>query len=80
MVWKENDLLIQGWNLFTTKNGETYLIDELKHCSLDLVVTAGSVVESGTADGVNFVEKDLRIDWVIYKIQIVILQIWMLMI
>jgi hypothetical protein len=36
-----------------------HLIDELEHGALDFVVAAGTVVEPGTADGVDFVEEDL---------------------
>ena len=36
----------------------SYLIDEFKHGPLHFVVTASSVVESRTANGVNLVEED----------------------
>ena len=37
---------------------KTYLIDELQHGALNLVVSAGTVVEPGAADGVDLVEED----------------------
>jgi len=46
--------------LLYSQIGPAYLVDELEHGSLDFVVAAGSVVESGTANGVDFVEKDLN--------------------
>lgn len=34
------------------------LVDQLQHCSLDLVVAAGAVVEPGAANGVDLIEED----------------------
>src|SRR5262245_12652474 len=32
--------------------------DQFEHCSLDFVISAGAIVESGSADGIDFVEED----------------------
>ena len=36
------------------------LVDELEHGSLDLVVAASAVVETGATDGVDLVEENLN--------------------
>jgi hypothetical protein len=47
MLWKPKDSIL-------------YLVDEFEHSALDFVVTAGSVVESSSTDGVDFVEENLK--------------------
>merc|ERR1719384_2401804 len=34
------------------------LVDQLQHCSLDFIVTTGSVIKSGSTHCVNFIKED----------------------
>ncbi len=54
--------------LWKPKDSILYLVDEFKHSALDFVITAGSVVESSSADGVDFVEENLKKKNAVYSV------------